>query len=365
MTSGSVKGIEIHDRREKDGVSHTNKDIDWSKAKLNYDLHPQHNANFNAAVKNRINQLQLRRAVRKDAIVMAQVLVTSDSGFFSRLSLEQQRQFFTDSYNFLADRYGRENVISATVHLDERTPHMHFNFVPITADGRLSAKSVLTRQSLIQQQDDFISSVGGKYGLERGTHSEEKKEHLETAKYKLKTWYAKIDSAEHTYNHLQNDVSKIRDEIKDAENALEAAQSDLNAVNEKLYAKQKSLSELEMSEKEIESIDLTPKKLTGGFKGLSPDDAHRLFITALSAKQRAEEAEKEKEKEKADEEKNRLYGSVSRLVDENAEKDSKIHFLEDKLSFVLSRLAPSAREKVERAFTQSQNSQQRRKGLSQ
>lgn len=43
MTAGSVKGIEIHDRREKDGVSHTNKDIDWERTKQNYDFHPTQN----------------------------------------------------------------------------------------------------------------------------------------------------------------------------------------------------------------------------------------------------------------------------------------------------------------------------------
>lgn len=130
MGGGSVKGIEIHDRREKDGISHTNKDIDWERTKQNYDLHPEQNHNFYQAVKERISELHLQRAVRKDAVVMAQVLVTSENDFFKNLSPEQTKIFFKDSYKFLADRYGKENVISATVHMDERTPHMHFNFVP-------------------------------------------------------------------------------------------------------------------------------------------------------------------------------------------------------------------------------------------
>ena len=115
MTSGSVKGIEIHDRREKD-ISHTNKDIDWERTKENYDLHPEQNHNFYQTIKERINKLELPKAVRKDAIFMAQVLVTSDHDFFKGLSKGQQEQFFKDSYNFLAERYGKENVISATVH---------------------------------------------------------------------------------------------------------------------------------------------------------------------------------------------------------------------------------------------------------
>ena len=138
MTRGSVKGIEIHDRREK-GLSHTNSNIDWSRSKLNYDLHSAQNRNFTKAVNERISALALKRAVRKDAVVMAQVLVTSDHDFFQKLSPEKQRKFFQDSYDFLVKRYGAENVISATVHLDEATPHMHFNFVPVTDDGRLSS----------------------------------------------------------------------------------------------------------------------------------------------------------------------------------------------------------------------------------
>lgn len=186
MTAGSVKGIEIHDRREHDGRSNTNKDIDWSKSNQNYDLHTARNENFNHAVKDRISRLNLKRAVRKDAVVMAQVLVTSDHDFFSNLSKEKQTQFFQDSYDFLAERYGRENVISAIVHLDERTPHMHFNFVPVTSDGRLSAKSILTRQSLISQQTAFQEKVGSRYGLERGLQGGAQK-HLQMAELKAQT----------------------------------------------------------------------------------------------------------------------------------------------------------------------------------
>lgn len=186
FTTGAVKGIEIHDTRKKEGVSHTNKDIDFTKSYLNYDLHDKHNLNFSAAVKDRINSLELSRAVRKDAIVMGQVLVTSDRHFFKGLSEDDQKQFFLDSYNFLCEKYGSENVISAIVHNDETTPHMHFNFVPVTKDGRLSAKSVFTRKVLQDQQTEFYEQVGKKYGLERGVPGGKKK-HLDVIDYKIKT----------------------------------------------------------------------------------------------------------------------------------------------------------------------------------
>lgn len=206
MGAGSVKGIQIHDKRDKKGVSHTNADIDWNKTSLNYDLHPANNKNFNLAVNQRISQLNLKKAVRKDAVVMAQVLVTSDNDFFKKLDSEQQAEFFKDSYEFLSQRYGKENIISAIVHLDEHTPHMHFNFVPVTEDGRLSAKTVLNRKSLIEQQDSFIEIVGKKYGLERGVRSDERREHLETADYKLKTTLEKKQKAEQQLEKLQGRI---------------------------------------------------------------------------------------------------------------------------------------------------------------
>lgn len=88
-----------------------------------------------------------------------------------------------DSYDFLAKRYGTENIISATVHLDKRTPHIHFNFVSVTTDGRLSAKDILTRKSLIEQQTSFFEQVDKKYGLYCGIQGSREK-HLETVEYK-------------------------------------------------------------------------------------------------------------------------------------------------------------------------------------
>ena len=232
MTRGSVKGIEIHDRREK-GLSHTNSNIDWSRSKLNYDLHSAQNRNFTKAVNERISALALKRAVRKDAVVMAQVLVTSDHDFFQKLSPEKQRKFFQDSYDFLVKRYGAENVISATVHLDEATPHMHFNFVPVTDDGRLSSKSVLTRQALIDQQTEFCEQVGRKYGLQRG---QTKAERLEKGNYRknmtmpeYKAYTAELEGVKKQVDDLSKAIEDYRQiEQKAAQSASKATEEARN-----------------------------------------------------------------------------------------------------------------------------------------
>jgi hypothetical protein len=187
--AGGVTGIQIHDLREKD-KSHTNKSIDWTKTDTNYDLAPENNLTFNKRIKEKIDRLNLKRAVRKDAVKMIQCLVTSDREFFDKSSPEETKQFFEDSYEFLKEKYGEENIVSSIVHMDEKTPHMHFNFVPITEDGRLSGKEVVSRGKIKYLHDTFIRDVGQKYGLERGKErnpTEPPKHHLSPEEYKKQT----------------------------------------------------------------------------------------------------------------------------------------------------------------------------------
>lgn len=224
IRAGSVKGIQIHDQREK-GYSHTNPDIDFSKSEENYNVHRLRNSNFTQDVKKRIDELDLKRAVRKDAVVMVQVLVTSDKEFFDGMTLDQKEQFFNDSYEFLKKRYGEENIVSAIVHFDERTPHMHFNFVPVTEDGRLSAKSVLTRQRLIDQQDKFFEEIGKNYNLERGLKGGKKK-HLEVAEYKA---HSIIQEASNKAHMIAQEASKTILEVEAIKEGLTPLKAEYEA----------------------------------------------------------------------------------------------------------------------------------------
>jgi hypothetical protein len=259
FTAGSVKGIQIHDRREKE-YSHSNPDIDFSRTKDNYDLHEQ-SGSYNQAVNKRIGQLDLTRAVRKDAIVMSQVLVTSDHSFFEGLDKEQQAEFFKKSYDFLADRYGKENIISATVHMDERTPHMHFNFVPVTADGRLSAKSLFTPKTLSDLHDKFYEQVGKSYGLERGEPKESGKRriHLETAEYK--------------------EALKRAEKAQGEREHLEALK---NAVQGKFEALEAKYRGVVISDKHLDTINPQSGLFSGTVKGVSLEDIENLKKTAIS-----------------------------------------------------------------------------------
>ena len=109
-------------------------------------MHDKAATNYVQAIQRRIDDLQLIKAVRKDTVHMCGLIVTSDSAFFKSLSPEEARRFFEESKAFLADFVGAENVISAMVHMDEKTPHMHFLHVPVTREGRLNANKMYTRQ---------------------------------------------------------------------------------------------------------------------------------------------------------------------------------------------------------------------------
>ena len=174
FNSSAVRGIQIHDEREKD-KSHSNPDIDFSKTEENYSLKERPNKTYNQVIKERIDNLDLKKAVRKDAVVMCSFVVTSDKDFFNNISLEQEKAYFQKAYNFVKEKYGEQNIISAEVHKDETTPHLHINFIPVTQDNRLSAKSLFDKKSLKQLQDDFYSQVSREFGLDRGGVEEHQK----------------------------------------------------------------------------------------------------------------------------------------------------------------------------------------------
>jgi len=202
VKAGGVTGIQIHDRREKESVSHTNKDIDWSKTHENVDLLNQQ-ARFRTVISNRIAELNLPKALRKDATVMTQCLVTSDSVFFEEMSRAEQTDYFRKSLDFIEKRYGKENMVSATIHYDEKTPHMHVNFVPVTTDGRLSARDLFSPAKLRKLQDDYNRTCRENgYDLQRGElHSQ--KEHLSVEEYKVSTRYDELKAKQVELERLE------------------------------------------------------------------------------------------------------------------------------------------------------------------
>lgn len=203
-TSGSVKSIEIHNKKLKNNYSKT--DINTTKSKLSYTLYGK-NISYQKQIKERLAQLPLKKNIRKDAIVLAQCMVTSDRSFFLNCDTNQTKNFFKDSFEFIKEVYDYKNIISATVHLDEKTPHMHVNFIPITNDNRLSAKSLLNRHHLRNLHDMFYKKVGKKYNLERGIKGSTAK-HIEILSFKQQSLNEEIKKLIDVKNKIFKDIQK-------------------------------------------------------------------------------------------------------------------------------------------------------------
>lgn len=105
---------------------------------------------------------------RKDAVLMVEYMMTASPEWFAGATKEDQRDFFNKSFSWLCDKYGRENVIVATIHNDETTPHMSAFVTPVTKDGRLSAKEFIgNKKKMSDDQTSYAEKVES-LGLQRG-----------------------------------------------------------------------------------------------------------------------------------------------------------------------------------------------------
>ncbi len=175
------------------------------------------------------------------------MLFTASGDFFEQHP-EQTKNFFRVCLAFAAKRFGVDNIIAATVHMDEDTPHMHLDFVPLTADGRLSAKSVLGgRKDMQQLQDDFFEQVGKHFGLERGSRAdladpdaEPPRKHLTTRQLKAET-AAQLAEQEQQLSSYGEQLQTLETQLDRAEKAFyEALAGKTDAENEAMLAEERA-----------------------------------------------------------------------------------------------------------------------------
>lgn len=190
---------------ERTAKEYANIDIDKFKSEMNYNLIDFALENYNERIKARIEEgFNRKRKIRSDAVRLVDGLITSDEKFFKGMDQDEIKAFFENSLEFIKTEYGEENIVYATVHLDEKTPHMHFGFVPLTEDGRLSAKDVLgNKKSLSILQDKYNGFVNHHgYELERGERAiDTKRKHKAMNIYKDETNYHKkeLDKVQAAY----------------------------------------------------------------------------------------------------------------------------------------------------------------------
>lgn len=112
-----------------------------------------------------------KTAIRKDAVTHLNIVLTGSHEEMKAIGKEPERltQWMNENFRFVCERFGGRNVVDFTLHMDERTPHIHCVVVPLTKDGRLSAKEVMgDRRKLSELQDSYGKAMQDKFGLQRG-----------------------------------------------------------------------------------------------------------------------------------------------------------------------------------------------------
>ena len=119
-----------------------------------------------AAVAERIAECPQKKIIRKDAV--RYLVARANMPDYSQRSQEEREEWVRRVRGFFAKKYGEDNVVDVRWHFDQTTPHLHLTVVPITEDGRLSAKDVFkpTKTNMRQWQKDWYSEVAEPMGYE-------------------------------------------------------------------------------------------------------------------------------------------------------------------------------------------------------
>ena len=253
----AISPIEAHNERTKEQYA-SNPDIDVSRSRYNLHL-VQPQGRYREEADRMITAAHCR--VRKDSVRVVEALVTASPEFFKDKTNREIRAYFEYALEFLKSKQNTQTFISAVVHMDEKTPHLHLCFVPLTADGRLSAKEIIgNRKSLVKWQDEFWQHMVKQYPeLERGesasqtgrehipprifkemTQLTKQKEQLDALLVGINPFNGKSRAAEigKVLDSYIPNVARMRDQLR----KYNVAFAKTAAENEKLKEKNKTLS---------------------------------------------------------------------------------------------------------------------------
>ena len=189
----------IYRHNERKNTNYSNKDIQRDKSQKNYSF-----KNINTSYQKAFNIIKekynLKGQIKKVSNVMCELIITSDKDFFENIGEKETRRYFETAYKFVCEykNLGEQYILSAKVHMDETTPHLHIVFIPVVhtvnkKNGKQIDKIACSefwkgRESYKILQDKFYKYVKENgFDLERGnTHNNE---HIDIEKLKKITNY--------------------------------------------------------------------------------------------------------------------------------------------------------------------------------
>ena len=291
---GSCAAIEKHHERKKEQYK-SNPDIDPALTPLNYHL-VQPTKSYRMTALERIEEVGAKR--RKDSVILQDGLLTASPEWIRDKSPQEQAEYFNYAFEFLKERYREENFVSVVVHLDEATPHMHFVFVPITEDGRLSSKDVMGGpKGMAKLQDDFYEFMAKKYPeLSRGIPARvSHRTHLPSYLYKnaaeLYKHYDEIQNAIKDIGLVGNakkkdeaiallgkyapEMAKMEQQLKTTEKHIRGLESALenrdSAISKYREKNDRQEAEIDRLEEKIDELKEKQEALVEMIKSIPPD----------------------------------------------------------------------------------------------
>ena len=257
--------IEAHHERTKEEYK-SNPDIDTSKSKNNIHLiAPQ--MRYKAEVDKRIKESGCR--VRKDSTRFVDTLITASPEFFWNMTHEKMVEYFQRAVDFMKLKIRPDMIFSAVIHLDEKTPHLHLCFVPLTVDNRLTAKEILgNRAKLSKWQDEFHEFMVKFYpDIERGTSATlTQRKHIPTYIFKSAAKLEKMQEdiekvlKETNFTNASRNSEKAIKLIEDWVPRVETFRTNVNMLYNALEAEQKDKKAL--TDAFVEARDKADSRLT-------------------------------------------------------------------------------------------------------
>jgi plasmid recombination enzyme len=240
---GSTGGLQRHNEREP-GQRHSNKNIKPDRTKDNIFLKPKDDRTYGERVEDRLEAgYRGTKAIRKDAVKMVEATVQL-GGDITKESEETQIEALKEAYEELKEMYGEENIISAVIHVDETTPHLHCDFVPLTKRGNLSAKDVIgNKKKMRRTQEKFLEAMQERVPRAKFARLEPEKAQFNGLDQKL---YEKMTAS---IKEREDKLCDREDYIEDQEIKLENKEEQLNQLKETLEAKE---NEIRARERQVE-----------------------------------------------------------------------------------------------------------------
>lgn len=239
---------------------------------------------FNVTLKESSNWLQdidneIRAAgakSRSNSVLALDTIYTASPNFFQGKTNAENDRFFQDCLKFHNEHFG--HIISAVIHYDETTPHLHVVSVPLTKDGRLSARDVIGNKSKMSKtQDSFFEQVGRGYGLERGVHmdGQEKKQHISAQEHELREIKQEIarekehlEAIEHSEETARTRAQKWRQTAAELQKQIEVLQEERNKQHKSLLLLTEAANN---KQKEVKRLDYTLQEKRGEFEAITAD----------------------------------------------------------------------------------------------